>query len=209
MSFQKPLTFAEPLKNFKTDSIPVVVVPQSSPIPPYESLPDEDVKHDYAKPMKKAAEPGPPPICRFQPTRSLSSKASEQSYSRSLSTSKWFQNTPHSPALPTTFQPATTPTLSPPADYSTTSVNENVYTSDLDVHLPVTTLEKEQIDDLQVHLENQTIQTDYYYSDYDLKVKATRSSSVLHDLGRVFNRKHEQKIRLTPSYPKHSRCSIM
>ena len=205
------MTIEEPLKKFKIDSIPPVVVPQSSPIPPYESLPDDDVKHEYAKPMKKPVEQtGPPAICRFQPLRSLSPRSSEKNYSQSFSTFDRFQKNSSSNSFPTTFQPTPTPTSPPPStDYATTSVNENIYASDIDVHLPVSTVDKEPIDDLQIHLENQTILTDYYYSDYDLKAKETESSSVLHDLTRVFRRKHEQKIRLTPAYSKHSRCSIM
>jgi hypothetical protein len=166
------------------------------------------MKHEYALPNKKTEERSLPRISHFQPTRGrnfskpMAHSLSEKRSSRPLSVFNWFQNTPTNPLL-ATFQPNRT--LSQPSEYGTTSAKENIYTSDVDVYVPVSTLEKNDEDPLQVHLDNQTIITDDFYTDYETK-PAANSSSILDEFSHLFARKHKHQSVLSK---KNQRCSIM
>lgn len=101
--------------------------------------------------------------------------------------------------LPTTFQPTRNEN-----EYEKSIVKENIYASDIDIHLPLSN-EKD-------YLNNQTLMTDYL-SDYK---QSTINNSILNDFSRLFtrfgNHKHEQKTKLKRKLHKNNqnlRCSIM
>jgi hypothetical protein len=184
-----------------------VPVPRCSPIPPDE-IKIEEIKHEYAIPIKKTEERSLPQISHFQPSRNykfnkpIMNIASEKRLSRPVSMFNWFQNTSTNP-LPTTFQPNRI--VNNQNENRTSSVSENIYTTDVDVYVPSSTIDKDAENILQIHLDNQTIVTDDFYSDYQTK-QTTNSSSILNDLSQLFNRKHKHPNKL---YKKNQRCSIM
>ncbi|CAF3919973.1 unnamed protein product [Rotaria sordida] len=53
--------------------------------------------------------------------------------------------------------------------YGTTNVKENIYTLDINVYLPTSTIDKNEDNYRRIHLDNQTIVTDDFYSDYQTK----------------------------------------
>jgi hypothetical protein len=112
----------------------------------------------------------------------------------------WFHNGLTNHPLPTTFQPNRI--INNQNEYGTASVKENIYTSDIDVHLPASIIDENDDHSLQIHLDNQTIRTDDLYSDYE----TTNSSSILNDFSHLFTRKHKHQNILNK---KNQSCSIM
>lgn len=177
----------KPIEHSKENSIISIPVPCSSPIP------TEEVKHEYAVPIKQNTNRRYlPHISHFQPShhakfnRSVSKLLPEKRTPRSSSMLNWFQQNLTHP-FPSTFQPSrihhqTKESLVP-------SVTENIYTSTIEADSPV------YDQNLQLHLENQTILTDDSYSDDETKHR-------IH----LFTRKHKHE-NLTST--KHQRCSIM
>jgi hypothetical protein len=187
-----------------------VAVPQSSPIPPYETR-TEAIKHDYATLIKKPVENEVRCVSRFQPMRT--STVMDPSATRTPMPHTTLNDVQDDGtySLPTTFQPNRSQQQS--SDYATTSISENIYTSDVNELLPQSSIDKDENKSLENHLENQSILTDYDYSDYDLKKTTTvpsssssSSSSSFHGLANRFTRKHTHTARLRR---KTSRCSIM
>ncbi|CAF1007236.1 unnamed protein product [Rotaria sordida] len=187
-----------------------IPVPQSSPIPTPE-IKIEEIKHDYAVPIKKTEEklppplpPPPPSLCHFQPIRKFN-----------LNKPKIFNNIPEKRSkfnwlqygltnqMPTTFQPNLI--VNNHNEHGTNNVKENIYTSDIDIYIPSSTTDKNDDNTLQTHLDNQTIVTDDYYSDFGTK-QITISSSLIDDFSNLFTRKHKQEVKL---HKKTQRCSIM
>ena len=191
----------------KTPLAPIVV-PQSSPIPPFEENVDE-AKHDYATPVKRTDDKSRAHLCQFQPiskSKPTAVSLPNKVQPRPPSVFNWLQ-TGLTHSFPSTFQPNRV--SSPSHGHAAANAKDNIYTSEVDVHLPVPSLDKTEENSLEVHLENQTIMTDYFYSDYDGEqtTTATTNSSILNDVSRrLLTRKHEHKFR--PNR-KHSRCSIM
>jgi hypothetical protein len=189
-------------------SVPVPV-PQCSPIPLDEIKTDES-KHEYAIPIKKSEERSFPQISHFQPTRNLKFPKpimninSEKQSPRPVSMFSWFQNTSTNP-LPTTFQPNRI--INNRSENGSTSVKENIYTEDIDVYVPSSAIEKSGENILQIHLDNENILTDEYYSDYQTK-QIPNSSSILNEFSQLFARKHKQHHQ-NKLYKKEHRCSIM
>jgi hypothetical protein len=140
--------------------------------------------------------------------RNLSFKKSEPNIipekrpPRPLSMFNWFHSNSTNPVL-STFQPNRN--VNHQNEYGTTSVNENIYTSDIEVYVPISTIDKNDDNSLQIHLDNQTILTDDFYSDYDIQ-QTTNSSSILNDFSHLFTRKNKHQNRF---YKKNPRCSIM
>lgn len=106
--------------------------------------------------------------------------------------------------LPPTFQSQLT--FNPSEhEYDKSLVKENIYASEVDVHLPLSN-EKD-------YLNNHTLMKDYF-SDY--KEHSTTNSSIINDFSRLFTRsghhKNEEKSKLKTKLHKnnhHLRCSIM
>jgi len=184
-----------------------IPVPRSSPIPTDDITPKE-TKPEYALPIKKIEQKSLPQISHFQPIRnfkfskSIPNPAPEKRPSRSLSMLNWFHNGLTNP-FPTTFQPNRI--VNNQSEYGTTSVAENIYTPDTDVYLPSSTIDQNEDHSLQIHLDNQTILTDDYYTDFQTK-QTTNSSSILNDFSYLFKRKHKHQNKLNK---KHTGCSIM
>lgn len=103
----------------------------------------------------------------------------------------------------TTFQPHAS--LSHQSEHSVASAKENIYTDDIDVCIPSSTIEKDDNDALQNHLDNQTIVTDDLYTDFGTK-QTVITSSILDDFSLLFKRKHKQQNQFTK---RNQRCSIM
>ena len=191
----------------KTPLAPIVV-PQSSPIPPFEDKADEE-KHDYATPVKRSEDKFRAQLCQFQPigkTKPIAVALPNKVQPRPLSVFDWLQSGLTN-SFPSTFQPNRV--SNPSHGYAAASAKENIYTPDVDVHFPIPSLDKNEENSLEAHLENQTIMTDHYYSDHDCEQTTTATSttsSILNDVSRLLTRKHEHKLK---SHRKHSRCSIM
>ena len=185
-----------------------IVVPKSSPIPPFEEKTDE-AKHDYATPVKRSEDKSRAQLCQFQPigkTKPIAVALPDKLQPRPPSVFNWLQ-TGLTHSFPSTFQPNRVST--PSHAFAAASAKENIYTSDVDVHFPIPSLDKNEENSLEAHLENQTIMTDHYYSEYDCEqttTATTTTSSILNDVSRLLTRKHEHKLK---SHRKHSRCSIM
>ncbi|CAF1022597.1 unnamed protein product [Rotaria sordida] len=79
--------------------------------------------------------------------------------------------------------------------YGTTNVKENIYTLDINVYLPTSTIDKNEDNYRRIHLDNQTIVTDDFYSDYQTK-QTTNLSSILNDFTHLFTRKHKHLNKL-------------
>ncbi|UJR15987.1 hypothetical protein I4U23_002906 [Adineta vaga] len=185
-----------------------IPVPCCSPIPSIEiSL--EEIKHEYAFPIKKTEERSLPQISHFQPVRNYTfsnqteADIPEKRLSRPLSMFNWFHNTPPTNPVLATFQPNRI--LQNQNEYTPTNVKENIYTSDIDVYVPISTIERNDNPSLQIHLDNQTILTDDFYTDYETKLP-THSSSILNDFSHLFARKHKHQHGISK---KNQRCSIM
>ena len=87
----------------------------------------------------------------------------------------------------------------PSTSYDKSLVKENIYASDIDIHLPLSN-DKDYLND-------QMLLKDYLKS-------SNNHSSILNDISRLFSRnnKHEQKLkfkRKVHKNNKNSRCSIM
>jgi len=127
----------------------------------------------------------------------------EKRASRSLSMLNWFHNGLTN-SFPTTFQPDRI--TNNQNESGTTSVKENIYTTDIDVYSsPSSISDKNENNSLQIHLDNQTILTDDFFSDYETK-ETTNSTSILDDFSHLFTRKHKHQNKL---HKKIQRCSIM
>ncbi|CAF2753853.1 unnamed protein product [Rotaria sp. Silwood2] len=196
-----------PLKKKSTDDnyenpLSCIPVPRSSPIPTPE-IKIEETKHDYAIPIKKTEEKPPPPLCHFQPIRKFYlNKPRINSVLEKRSKFNWFQYGLTN-QMPTTFQP--NPIVNNQNELGTSGVQENIYTSDIDIYIPSSTTDKNDDNALQTHLDDQTIVTDDFYSDFGTK-QITVSSSLIDDFSNLFTRKHKHEVKLNK---KHQRCSIM
>lgn len=209
-SIIKPVCFKEkPADDIYENPLLSIPVPRSSPIPTEEIKSEEIMKHEYAVPIKKTEVKSLPQICHFQPMRNFKSTKSapyivpEKRTSRPHSMLSWFHNNLTSP-IPTTFQP--TRSVNNQNEYGTMSVKENIYTSDIDVYLPTSIIDKTDNNSLQIHLDNQTILTDDFYSEFQTKQITTNSSSILNDFSQLFSRKYKHQNKLQK---KNQRCSIM
>lgn len=130
----------------------------------------------------------------------------EMRQTRPLSMFNWL-NCGLSNPLPTTFQPNKTKNNEYESEYDKALVKENIYASDIDVHIPLSK-DKE-------YLNNSSSMTDYLS---DCK-QPKNNSSILNDFSRLFtrfgNNKHEQKSKSKRKLHKNnnqhhnSRCSIM
>ena len=196
----------------KETSLSSVPVPQSSPIP-MEEIKSEEVKHEYAVPIKQNTNRRfLPQISHFQPSyhirvnRSMSKSLLEKRTSRSLAMLNWFHQNLTNP-FPTTFQP--TRIHHQTNESVTLDVTENIYTSTTDLDLPTSVATDQTVDDqnLQLHLENQTILTDDSYSDDETK-HSTKFPSKRTDFSHLFMRKHQHE-NLLPISRKNQRCAIM
>ncbi len=202
----KPVCLKEKLiDNHYENPLLSIPVPRSSPIP-VDEIKIEEPKHEYAVPIKKNnAKQSLPLISHFQPNRnfkfdrSITNIRPSKRTPRSLSMLNWFHSNLTNP-FPSTFQP--NQIIENPNEYGTTSIKENIYISDMDVYSPSSMIDKTDHDhSLQIHLDNQTILTDDFYSDYETK-QTTNSSSILDDFSHLFIRKHKLN-------KKSQRCSIM
>ncbi|CAF0845031.1 unnamed protein product [Rotaria sp. Silwood1] len=199
-----------------------IPVPRCSPIPIPE-IKTEETKHDYAIPIKKTEEKPlsqldsavsiketeekpPSQLCHFQPMRTFTlNKARINRVTNKRSKFNWFQYGLTN-QMPTTFQPNFVSNNQ--NEHETSAVQENIYTSDIDAYIPSSITDKtDKTDDntLQTHLDNQTILTDDFYSDFGTK-QITVSSSLIDDFSNLFTRKHKHEIKL---HKKNQRCSIM
>jgi hypothetical protein len=113
----------------------------------------------------------------------------------------WLQSNLANP-FPATFQP--NPMTDYPIEYGTTSVKENIYASNIDVYSQLPTIDKIHYDEspLQIHLDNQTILTDDFYSEFQTKQTDNSLPTILDDFSHLFTRKHKL-------HKKSQRCSIM
>ncbi|CAF5091271.1 unnamed protein product [Rotaria magnacalcarata] len=105
--------------------------------------------------------------------------------------------------MPSTFQPK--PFVNNQNEHVPTVAKENIYTSDIDLCLPLSTVDKNHEDALQAHLDDHTILTDDLYSDFGTK-QTVISSSIVDDFSLLFKRKHKHENQFTK---KTQRCSIM
>ena len=171
-------------------------------------MPIEEIKHEYALPKKKTGERTLLQLSHFQPARNHNfSKLPETTYpekrlSRPMSMFNWLHPTPPTPTF-ATFQPNRTFPVQ--HEHPPTVVKENIYTSDIDVYVPISTVDRMDSNSLQMHLDNQTIRTDDFYAEFDMKAP-THSSSILNDVSHIFARKHKHQHVISK---KQQRCSIM
>lgn len=197
-----------PLQTFKQiddkpldNSIPMISVPRSSPLP-------SPTKIEYAIPMKKSSEvnlrcPKKDEQMRsFSFCKPMNDILNETRATRPVSMFNWFQYGLSNP-LPSNYSPSLHFGTHHENDKSL--VKENIYASDIDVHLPLSN-EKD-------YLNNQTSMTDYL-SDY--KTRCPNQTSMINDISRLFTRsthhKHEEKLKSKIKSSKnhhHLRCSIM
>ena len=198
-----------PLQTFKQidekpldNSIPIIPVPRSSPLL-------DTTKTEYAIPMKKPSEvnlrcPKKEEQMRsFSFCKPINDILNETRPTRPVSMFNWFQYGLTNP-LPSTFSPSLH--LDTHHENDKSLVKENIYASDIDVHLPLSN-EKD-------YLNNQTSMTDYL-SDY--KTQYPNHTSMINDFSRLFTRssdhKHEvkskPKIKSSKNHHHHLRCSIM
>ncbi|CAF1022506.1 unnamed protein product [Rotaria sordida] len=75
-------------------------------------------------------------------------------------------------------------------------MNESLQTNyNINVYLPTSTIDKNEDNYCQIHLDNQTIVTDDFYSDYQTK-QTTNLSSILNDFTHLFTCKHKYQNKL-------------
>lgn len=194
-------------KPYENPILPISL-PQNSPINSSKTISDEksleEIKPEYAIPLKKQSEVNLRPAKTDEHIRSFSFckpiddiiTETNVPPTRPLSMFNWLQYGLTNP-FPTTFQPTRNEN-----DYEKSLVKENIYASDIDLHLPLSN-EKD-------YLNNQTLMTDYL-SEYK---QTSINSSLLNDFSRLFtrNHKHEKKSKLKTKLHKnnqHVRCSIM
>jgi hypothetical protein len=205
-----------PMQTFKqTDenSIISIPVPRSSPIPSSDNLSNEkmtqEIKPDYAIPIKRLPEVNLRPTKKDEQIRSFSfckpinDILNETRPARPSSMFNWLQcglTNPFPKSCQSNFN-----LNNHEHEYDKSLVKENIYASDIDVHIPLSN-EKD-------YLNNQTQMKDYL-SDY--KEQSTTNSSIINDFSRLFKRsthhKHEEKSKLKTKFHKnnhHLRCSIM
>ncbi|CAF0951593.1 unnamed protein product [Adineta ricciae] len=210
-----PIKETQPTEEIYENPLSPIPVPRCSPIPtpsysplPIIEVPIEEIKHEYALPKKKTGERTLLQVSHFQPVRNHNfSKLPEPTYfekrlSRPLSMFNWLHPTPPTPTF-ATFQPNRTFPVQ--HEHPPTVVKENIYTSDIDVYVPISTVDRMDNNSLQMHLDNQTIRTDDFYTDFDMKAPA-HSSSILNDFSHIFTRKHKHQHAISK---KQQRCSIM
>jgi len=188
----------------KTYENPIISipVPRSSPIPSSNEKAITELKPEYAIPIKKLPEVNLRPTKKDEQIRSFSfckpinDIINETRPTRPSSMFSWLQYGLTNP-LPTISQPIEN-------TYDKSLVKENIYASDIDIHLPLSN-EKDYIN-------NQILITDYL-SDYK---QTTTNCSILNNFSRLFTRigsnKHEQKSKLKTKLHKNNqnlRCSIM
>jgi hypothetical protein len=203
-------TFKEIEEKTYENPIISIPIPQISPISSSENLSNEknieEIKSEYAIPIKKLPEVILRPTKKDEQIRSYSfckpinDIDNETRPTRPLSMFNWLQCGLTNP-FPTTLQ-----SIRNENEYDKSLVKENIYASDIDLHIPLSN-EKD-------YLNNQTLMTDYYLSDY--KPLTTTNCSILNDFSRIFtrfgNNKHEQKNKLKTKLHKNNqnlRCSIM
>ncbi|CAF3999878.1 unnamed protein product [Rotaria magnacalcarata] len=166
---------------------------------------------EYAVPVKKTPNVSRRETKKDEQMRSFSfckpihDIDNEMRPTRPLSMFNWFHCGVTNP-LPATFQPNKFKTNDVDNEYDKALVKENIYASDIDVHIPISNDKN--------FLNDQSMMTDYFS---DCK-QTTHSSSILSDFSRLFtrfgNHKHEQKSKLKRKLHKNnnhnnSRCSIM
>ncbi|CAF3362352.1 unnamed protein product [Rotaria socialis] len=208
-STRPQLSFKEKSPTHDHDANPLscIPVPRSSPIPRPE-IKTEQAIHEYAIPIKKSEEKPTPKICQFQPMRKLGINKStlrsmpENPPSHFVPSFNWPQYGLTN-QMPSTFQPK--PFVNNQNEHVPTATKENIYTSDIDVCLPLSTIDKNHEDALQAHLDDHTILTDDLYSDFGTK-QTVISSSLVDDFSLLFKRKHKHENQFTK---KPQRCSIM
>lgn len=190
-------------------------VPRSSPIPsaPEKKIKD-DTKHEYAMPIKRTAPIKLPfaHVSHFQPTRKLGFKrqisnifANKQS-SYSPVALNWPQCDLKN-QMPSTFQP--NPPVNSLNESEKLSASENIYTTDVDIHVPSPIAGKDDDDNqIQHYLDNQTIVTDDYYIDNEITTTTDPrvSLSLFDDFTNLFSRKNKHEIKFNKT---NQRCSIM
>ncbi|CAF1146262.1 unnamed protein product [Rotaria sordida] len=179
-----------------------------------------ETKPEYAIPIKKISDVNLRSTKKDEQIRSFSfckpinDIDNDIRQTRPLSMFSWLHCGLTNP-FPTTFQPNkitnNNNNNNNNNEYDKSLVKENIYASDIDVHIP--------LPDEKDYLNNQTIMTDYL-SDY--KPTTNNNSSILNDLSRLFtrfgNNKHEHKSKLKRKLHKNNnnnnnnnnlRCSIM
>ncbi|CAF3480534.1 unnamed protein product [Rotaria sp. Silwood1] len=204
--------------NEKTYKNPILSIPisqispkHSSKVSPNDETNYTETKPEYAIPIKKNSDVNLRSIKKDEQIRSfsfckpISDIDNEVRQTRPLSMFNWLHCGLTNP-FPTTFQPIriTNNNNNNNNEYEKSLVKENIYASDIDVHIP--------LPDDKDYLNNQTLMTDYL-SDYK---QTTNSSSIFSDLSRLFtrfgNNKHEHKSKCKRKLHKNNnnlRCSIM
>lgn len=196
----------KPLDNSTT----IIPVPHSSPLPSIHSKHLPETKPEYAIPMKTPSKvnlrstKNDEQIRSFSFCKPIDDILNETRPSRPLSMFNWLQYGLTNP-LPSTFSPSLNFDHHHHHDNDKSLVKENIYASDIDVHLPLSN-EKD-------YLNNQTSMTDYL-SDY--KEQCSNQSSTINDFSRLFTRsdhrkhteKNKSKIKSLKDHH-HLRCSIM
>ncbi|CAF3782837.1 unnamed protein product [Adineta steineri] len=198
----------------KTYENPILTisVPQSSPILSSKSKMNE-LKPEYAIPIKHISEVNLRSNKKDEQVRSFSfckpmnDIINETDQTRPVSMLNWLQYGLTNP-LPTTFQPH----KNHKNQYDNSLVKENIYASDIDVHIPLSN-DKD-------YLNNQALLKDYLKECKNSS--STQNNSILNDFSRLFtrfgNNKHEHKSKLKTKLHKNNninnnnnnvRCSIM
>jgi hypothetical protein len=198
-------TFKEIDEKTYENPIISIPIPRSSSISPTDDKNLSEIKPEYALPIKKHPEVNLRPGKKDEQMRSFSfckpmnDIINEKHPTRPLSMFNWLQYGLTNP-FPTTFQ-----SNHNEIDYDKSLVKENIYASDIDVHIPLSN-EKE-------YLNHQILMTDYFS---DSKEHSTTNSSIFTDFSRLFrrsgNHKHEEKSQFKTKLHKNNpnlRCSIM
>ncbi|CAF1331922.1 unnamed protein product, partial [Adineta ricciae] len=194
-----------------------IPVPQSSPILSAKLIigekPPVDNKPEYAIPKKPLNEVNlrsnkkDEHVRSFSFCKPISDIVYDTQQTRPVSMLNWFQYGLTNP-LPATFQPHKNLRFHD-NQHDTSIVKENIYASDIDVHIPLSN-EKD-------YLQNSTVMKDYIA---DCK-HGSHHSSLFNDFSRLFTRfgnpKHEQKSKMKSKLHKNNhhhvnhnvRCSIM
>ena len=197
-------TFKQPDEKPYENPIVSIPVPRSSPILASNENSPPEIKPEYAIPIKNNLEVTLRPAKKEDKIRSFSfckpinDILNETRPARPTSMFNWLQCGLTNP-FPKTCQ------STHEREHDKSLVKENIYASDIDVHIPLSN-EKD-------YLNNQTQMKDYL-SDY--KEQSTTNSSIINDFSRLFTRsnhhKHEEKRKLKGKFHKnnhHLRCSIM
>ena len=169
---------------------------------------NEETIDKCTRPITMPSEKSLLKITHFQPNRNLSFNRSimdiraEKQPLHSASSSHWFQYELTS-QIPTTFQPNSI--NDERHEHETISTKENFYTSDINAYLPSSATDRNEDDDLQMHLINQTILPDDFYFEYRTQ-QTSNFSSMLNGLSYLFTSKHKSQSRFNK---KSTRCSIM